>query len=163
MDILDTFPKMQMLHLCLTLCVPVFFFAKVYEEDHLISSFCLGNVYRPSGGWGTRSLPATPHRLQHCTACNTAPLATPHRLQHWTACNTTPPATTHSLQLRTACNATLPAKSKIAARGCKNGQRGLINPRLLVAPNNFRFIGFLIRAPERRHLQCRCSCQYFWQ
>ena len=68
-----------------------------------------------------------------------------------------------SLQLRTACNATLPAKSKIAARGCKNGQRGLINPRLLVAPNNFRFIGFLIQAPERWHLQCRCSCQYFWQ
>ena len=54
MDVLDTFPKMQMLCLCLTLCVPVFFFVKVFEEDHLISSFCLRKVYLPSGGRGTR-------------------------------------------------------------------------------------------------------------
>ena len=64
--------------------------------------------YQPSGAGGTRSPPATPHRLQRPTACNAAPPLTPHRLQR-----------------RTTCNAAPPAKSKMAASGPQNGRRGL--------------------------------------
>ena len=38
--------------------------------------------YQPSGEEGTRSPPATPHRMQRHTACNTAPPATLHRMQN---------------------------------------------------------------------------------
>ena len=38
--------------------------------------------YHPRGKGGTRSPPATPHRLQCRTACNAAPPAMPHRLQN---------------------------------------------------------------------------------
>ena len=66
------------------------------EKNNNIVLQCLIQ-YQPSGARGTRSPPATPHRLKHRNACNTTPPATPYHLQRRTACNVAPPATPHRL------------------------------------------------------------------
>ena len=44
------------------------------EGKYVLFNFnVLTSKYQPSGAGGTRSLPATPHRLQRLTACNTSP------------------------------------------------------------------------------------------
>ena len=47
-----------------------------FKKTRLISKqLDFGVLYQPSGAGGTRSPPATPHRLQRRTACNTSPPA----------------------------------------------------------------------------------------
>ena len=106
--------------------------------------------YQPSGEGGTRSLPASPHRLQHNTTClipncrqvfgrsrqlSLNKFFDPTTPSMRKGCdgekrkeNTSlaaPGALAHRLQRRNACNAAPPAKSKMAARGPQNGRWGL--------------------------------------
>ena len=92
-----TYVKQVFLILHLTRCI-LQFASQVLNLTLHKSLFQKSLKNQPSGEGGTRSPPATPHRLQRRPACNAPPPTTPHHLQRRTACNAAPPATPLRLQ-----------------------------------------------------------------